>query len=336
MAYRALSLQVLDAQALSFEALPDPDQLLITAVPVRLSHAAEAIEHNADIIERVASLIAISPSVQPHAVESEAFDETLADYPDLIDTLLGLVRDWSSDGEKDRLQTYAPVIRAVEEAAADALLDADGDTSTFSVLVPGASLGRLPWELSKRGYSVQGVESSYLQLFMSNYVLNGTATPEKPLHLYPFVHHTGMVQSVDRQIHEVQFPDVNPRELPESALSMVAGDFQDLYNEEASWHCVATCFCVENSHSIISYIRSIAKVLKTGGVWVNHGSLDFRFDDSSTDPSVEITLEEFNLVVERSGFRFVKRETLRCKPPFAINGMLHEEYESIFTVAVRI
>lgn len=334
MAYRGLSLQVFDSQAMSFQALTDADQALIADVPVRLSHAADAVEHNADIVELIAALSGISGTFNPDLIDQKTFEETVSDFPDIVDALLGIVRDWSSIGEKDRSQNYDPVIRAVEEAAADAL--SGDDHAEFSVLVPGASLGRFPWELAKRGYTVQGVESSYVQLFMSNFVLNGTANPEKPLHLYPFVHHTGMIQSMEEQMREMEFPDTNPRELEKSRLAMAAGEFLELYDEEDSWDCVATCFCIENSHSIISYVRRIAKILKSGGVWVNHGSLDFRYDDSMTDPSIEITLEEFDLVLARSGFKVHRRETLRCKPPFAVNGMLNEEYESTLTVALRV
>lgn len=337
MAYRALSLQVFDSQAIAFEDLPEQDQALIAGVPIRLSHAAEAIEHNADVIERIAALAGINTPFNPEQLPPNDLEQTVADFPDVVDGLLGIVRDWSAATEKDRGLAYDPVIRAVEEAAKDAVsAQTVENRAAFAVLVPGASLGRLPWELAKRGFAVQGVESSYLQLFMCNYILNGTAAPEHPLHLYPFTHHTGMVQSVNDQCKEVEFPDTNPRLLDNSNFSMVAGEFLELYDDEEVWDCVATCFCVENSHSVISCIRRIAKILKTGGVWVNHGSLDFRYDDSMTEPSVEITAEELDLVIERAGMRIINRENLRCKPPFAVTGMISEEYKSTFTVAIRV
>ena len=40
------------------------------------------------------------------------------------------------------------------------------------VLVPGAGLGRLAFEIAKRGYSCQGNEFSLFMLFASNFVLN--------------------------------------------------------------------------------------------------------------------------------------------------------------------
>lgn len=337
MAYRSLSLQVFDSQAIAFENLPEQDQALIVGVPIRLSHAAEAIEHNADVIERIAALAGINTPFNPEELPPDDLEQTIADFPDVVDGLLGIVRDWSAVASKNRSLAYDPVIRAVEEAAEDAVsAQTVNNRRAFAVLIPGASLGRLPWELAKRGFAVQGVESSYLQLFMCNYIINGTATPESPLHLYPFAHHTGMVQSVNDQCKEVEFPDTNPRLLDNSNFSMVAGEFLELYDDEKVWDCVATCFCIENSHCIVSYIRRIAKILKTGGVWVNHGSLDFRYDDSMTEPSVEITAGELDLVIERAGMRIIKTESLRCRPPFAVTGMIDEEYKSAFTVAIRV
>lgn len=46
------------------------------------------------------------------------------------------------------------------------------DVSKVSVLVPGAGLGRLAWEIARLGYICQGNEWSFFMLFSSNFVLN--------------------------------------------------------------------------------------------------------------------------------------------------------------------
>lgn len=347
-AYRALSLQVFDLQAHSFSQLSPSSQALLPTVAERLSHAAEAVEHNADILERIGALAglpdgsqntdrATADGDQDDQTPPEALEQTVVDFPDVVDTLLAISRDWSTMGASDRQTVHARVVRAVSEAADDAV-DASvvGTRSEFTVLVVGASLGRLTWELARCGLSVQGVESSYLNLFACNFILNGTATPEDPLHIYPFVHHTGMVASLEDQLSEVRFPDADPKGLTDGDLSMVAGEFLDLYDEAGSWDAVVTCFSLENSHSIISCVRRIAKILKIGGVWVNLGCLDFRFDDSESEPSVEVTSDELDLVIARCGLRVISRESLRCRPPFVVVGMVTEEYDSMFTTAVRV
>ncbi|PHJ19172.1 hypothetical protein CSUI_006997, partial [Cystoisospora suis] len=40
------------------------------------------------------------------------------------------------------------------------------------VLCPGSGLGRLPFEVSRRGYACQGNEFSYFMLIGSDFILN--------------------------------------------------------------------------------------------------------------------------------------------------------------------
>ena len=46
------------------------------------------------------------------------------------------------------------------------------DPAEVSVLVPGAGLGRLAYEVAKAGYICQGNEFSLFMLFASHFVLN--------------------------------------------------------------------------------------------------------------------------------------------------------------------
>lgn len=46
------------------------------------------------------------------------------------------------------------------------------DRTQIRVLVPGAGLGRLAWEIAARGYTCQGNEFSLFMLFASNFILN--------------------------------------------------------------------------------------------------------------------------------------------------------------------
>ena len=66
----------------------------------------------------------------------------------LRSTLKQLVRDWSAEGEVEREKCYKPMI--------DALLDYYSDIPAaerrnFRVLVPGAGLGRLAFDIAQLG-----------------------------------------------------------------------------------------------------------------------------------------------------------------------------------------
>ncbi|CAN8067802.1 unnamed protein product, partial [Agarophyton chilense] len=121
------------------------------------------VEHNADVIERIAELAGIDNSCDPDEIIHDELEQTVADFSDVVNGLLAIVRDWLVVGEKDRMLTYDPIIHAVDEAVEDAMTSGTvAERKYFSVLVPGASLGRLSWELARLGLTVQEVKSSYL------------------------------------------------------------------------------------------------------------------------------------------------------------------------------
>lgn len=336
LSYRALSLQVFDTQASHYASLPPKNQAQVPGIPVRLSHAAEAIEHNADVLDRVAHLTGMK-HVDPATMNSHEMAQSVEDFPDVVDALLAIVRDWSDDGASERDIVYTKIVDSVVEAAMDAVSTGAVDQKKdFGVLVVGAGVGRLSWEIARDGFYVQGVESSYLLLFWANYVLNGEVGGQSGMHLYPWAHHTGMVEDVNEQCKEVTFPDCKVREVGSGNFTMVAGEFLDLYNEDGGWDCVVTCFYLESCHSIISVVRRVAKILREGGVWVNFGGLEFRYEDSEDEPSIEVTAEELDLIIGRAGMRVLKRESVACKPPFSVGGMIEETVDACFTVAVKL
>jgi carnosine N-methyltransferase len=69
-------------------------------------------------------------------------------------TLRQFVRDWSSDGAAERKTCYDPILEALEleyESVPVPKRDA------IRVLVPGAGLGRLAFEIAARNFSCEGM-----------------------------------------------------------------------------------------------------------------------------------------------------------------------------------
>lgn len=94
-----------------------------------------------------------------------------------------LMRDWSSLGAAERQQCYEPII---EEIKAEYPED-QVDRSSISVLVPGAGLGRLAFEIATRGFACQGNEFNLFMLIVSFYVLNHCKVVDEFL-VYPWIH----------------------------------------------------------------------------------------------------------------------------------------------------
>ena len=77
-----------------------------------------------------------------------------------------LVRDWSEDGQKERDTCYKPILDELERLYPPAI------RSSKKVLVPGAGLGRLAYDVANLGFQSQGNEFSLFMLFACHFVLN--------------------------------------------------------------------------------------------------------------------------------------------------------------------
>lgn len=102
-------------------------------------------------------------------------------------TLKQFVRDWSVEGKSERDGCYEPIKEALVVHFSDI---PEQERHNFRVLVPGAGLGRLAWDVAKlgtpnspcfedpysnessAGFSCQGNEFSHYMLFASFFILN--------------------------------------------------------------------------------------------------------------------------------------------------------------------
>ena len=68
-------------------------------------------------------------------------------------TLKQFVRDWSEYGEPEREMCYTPILEEIEN-----LFGHFNSAQRYNIkmLVPGAGLGRLAYEIASRGYVCQG------------------------------------------------------------------------------------------------------------------------------------------------------------------------------------
>ena len=106
-------------------------------------------------------------------------------------------------------------------------------------------------------------------LFASNFILN-KAINTAQFTIYPYLHCSVNNYSVYDQARTVTFPDVDLAKI-ETNLSMVAGNFLEIYEKPNSWNCVATCFFIDTGHNILDYVEKIWNILKPGGIWINMG-----------------------------------------------------------------
>ncbi|KAM9330709.1 carnosine N-methyltransferase [Gastrophryne carolinensis] len=252
------------------------------------------------------------------------------DMDKLKSTIKQFVRDWSADGKAERDACYQPIIEEILKTFPKDKCD----VSEISILVPGAGLGRLAWEIANHGYACQGNEWSYFMLFSSNFVLN-RCSQVNAFKIYPWVHQfSNNLRSTD-QVKPVYFPDVNPLDLPPIAnFSMTAGDFQEIYTDNDSWNCIATCFFIDTAHNILDYIETIWRILKPGGIWVNLGPLLYHFENMANELSIELSYEDIKNVALQHGFHFeTERESVRTTYTVNNYSMMKFYYDCVFFVA---
>lgn len=104
------------------------------------------------------------------------------DIEKLQSTLKQFVRDWSEVGKEERDMCYAPILKELDRLYPkisdnnDSGLDTTGKSNSvrnkIKILVPGAGLGRLAFDIANNGFECQGNEFSLYMLLGSNYVLN--------------------------------------------------------------------------------------------------------------------------------------------------------------------
>ncbi|KAI0049625.1 N2227-domain-containing protein [Auriscalpium vulgare] len=258
-------------------------------------------------------------------------------------TLKQFVRDWSVEGRDEREASYKPMKEALLGHFSDIPFE---ERHNFRVLVPGAGLGRLAYDVAKLGFSCQGNEFSHYMLLASFFILNRTNDIDQHT-IYPYVHSFSNLPNRSAMLQAVTIPDVLPSDLPTgSDFSLVAGDFEEIYGAEdesdpkepsaGQWDAILTCFFIDTAKNIVNYLRIIHKILTPGGIWINLGPLLWHFENNtSNDPSIELDLEEIKELVRQIGFEITSERNVDTTYVNNPNGMLGYVYHAAFWTATK-
>lgn len=131
------------------------------SLPQNFDAVDTAIDSNADIAEAIleAGLSTFSERINGVAWQGTA---EASDVDKARSTIRQLYRDWSLEGLTERHASHAAIVTA--------LADHLPGLQSAKILVPGAGLGRLVYELGLKGNIVEGNEVSYHQLLAYDYV----------------------------------------------------------------------------------------------------------------------------------------------------------------------
>ncbi|KAG4444094.1 hypothetical protein IFR05_000447 [Cadophora sp. M221] len=349
----------------SFYALPRAHSHLLAAPPFSyldtLNAVDDAIDNNAELSLAILKSGVESFGIADHAPtpsskESDWYGKaTSNDLEKARSTLRQFFRDWSAEGATEREACYGPVIRALKKE------QKAHSGSNMKVLVPGAGLGRLVFDLCCAGFDTEGNEISYHQLIASSYILNHCPKPQAHI-LFPWVHSFSNHRSRTNHLRSVLVPDIHPATTLEAVenpgtMSMSASDFLLLYGDEDqkdSFDAVATVFFLDTAPNVIRYIEVIKNCLRKGGLLVNIGPLLWHFENNAprthrrekdstgeqealgiADPgAVELTDDEVVALIEKLGFDIESRESGIAAPYIQdVESMLQNTYMASHWVA---
>ncbi|KAK9387711.1 N2227-like protein-domain-containing protein [Lipomyces mesembrius] len=325
--------------------------------PFYTDHLA-AIDHAIDINAEFLKLVARYGANEFEAPQNlrEWEGATLLQLDQTRSSIKQVYRDWSAEGAAERQVCYGRVIRELNN------LYSPERRSDVRVLVPGAGLGRLAYDIACEGYVSQGNEFSYHMLILSNFLLNH-ATSESQFTIYPFLHSFSHTSTAMNQLRAIRIPDKCPATFYTSTasnFSFTAGSFAETYanipDEADKWDVITTVFFLDTAHNVLEYIDVISQALKNSdgtGYWINFGPLLYHFEEEQNSSSavaraakdadqqdgisIELPLDYLISIVEKCGFVLEKLET-GIKTTYAADerAMGNWVFDSVFWVARKL
>jgi len=205
-------------------------------------------------------------------------------YDSAVQIWAHLMRDWTREGRHIRHIIYDWCIQEMENYC----------FKSATVLVPGAGMGRLAYDLSRRGHHVEANELSPSMAAAASSVLRNQTSGT----FHPYVL-DAMSNEVDskRRFDFVSFPDISindPEESVRGSLSYTVGDFvgendQYYYRRQRAGHfdAVVTCFFIDTATDVYEYLDTIKELLKPEtGLWINIGPVQWH-NNAILRPSVD-------------------------------------------------
>lgn len=323
--YRAMALAEVDAMHRSYVKLSRAHKRIAydLGYPAKLRTLEDVTTRNARVTLSIAHL---ARSAHPGLAEAAS-----GDLGRVRETLKHFVRDWSAEGAQERAAILEPLLDALR------LVPPERRAGT-RVLVPGAGLGRLAWEISQLGFDTTANELSAFMTLALRFLLSPDTTQHAEQHtIHPYAYWFSHQRSNDALFRPVSFPDTVPR--LGDRLQLIAGDF---LTHRGTYDVVATLFFIDTSLNVLATLEHIYELLRPGGTWINLGPLLW---PGGAQARVELSLDEVLRLARMIGFEIegedgrpveadaLRRRTVRCEYTGDTQAMMKYMYDAEFWVA---
>ncbi|KAI1011903.1 hypothetical protein LB503_004285 [Fusarium chuoi] len=252
--------------------------------------------------------------LKKHIDDAES-SERLADKIAVSQALKHYVRDWTEDGEYERKETFACLVKTVQ-----GLFPVRDDENPVKILVPGSGLGRLGHDIARLGgFEVTVNEWSMYMNIAYRFIKAERAQDAHSFH--PFIDGWSHHATEADMMRKLTFPDTS---LNSTSVVLDEGDFTTVFKDKTHYYdIVVTYFFIDTARNVMSYFDTIKRVLKPGGHWVNLGPLFY-----GTGPFVQLTLEEIVRATESMGFEYL--DTDESYGPLTLEGRTPRSMEAVY------
>ena len=178
-------------------------------------------------------------------------------------------------------------------------------------MVPGASVGRLPFDIAIQHPNVEVLtnEENLSLYYANNFILQNCKTVNEYT-IYPKLSDLKNTIFSDDAMAPSTFPDVinNAEEVNVTTAPCSFPDLCKDHLDEESVDCVLTHFVLDTAHNVVEYISLVEKILKKDGVWINMGGLDYMYERLDNEKSIELSYATLKGILIDFGFMFMKNE----------------------------
>ena len=249
----------------------------------------------------------------------------------LRSTLKLFIRDWTIEGKKERDITYIPVMEEIKKYLTD--------FKNKKILVPGAGLCRLAFEIAKLGCETDAIEVSYYMIICSDFIFNSNFVKNQ-YKIQPLIHSFNCLIKENDPFQIFNFPDENINDIMNKKdfgkLNIIPGDFILSYKDKNNcYNGVITSFFLDTANNIIQFIEIIYNILKKGGIWINIGPLLYHFHDVQNEVSIELSWEEVKKIILKFGFEIKNEKMINSTYSSVEDRLKTTFYTCIFFTAIK-